>query len=66
MMVTMMTTKTVAYTLTEAARYLGVSPTHVARWLNEGLLEETHVVAGTGRYITAESVESLRRAREAE
>lgn len=54
----------IAYTLCEAARYLGVSPTSVGRWVDLGILEETNMVRGNGRYVTAKSVERVRRSME--
>jgi len=55
----------VAYTSAEAARELNVNPATVLRWLEEGALVETWVVAGRGRYVTAKSVLDLKTRREA-
>jgi len=52
--------KVAIYTAPEAARKLGVSPTTVYRWLDEGDLEEFFGVAGGNRrYVTAASVERM-------
>lgn len=51
----------VAYTMAQAARFLEVTPTQVTRLIEEGRLVETGLVAGTGRYLTAESVEAYRK-----
>lgn len=59
------TENVVAFTASEAARELGVSPTHINRLLKQGELDETTVVAGSGRYITAESIAAYKQRREA-
>ena len=59
----MATTKVRAYTLSAAARAIGCSPTHVARLIAEGLLTESEAVEGSGRYVTAASVEAYKRMR---
>lgn len=56
----------VAYTQADAARYLGVVPATVLRWTEEGLLETTDVVQGSGVYLTAASVHALKDQRDAE
>lgn len=56
--------KLVAYTASEAARELGVSPTQVYRLLERGVLRETALVAGSSRFVSAESVERYKRKRE--
>ena len=58
-------TAVVAYTQAEAARELGVTGATVIRWTELGWLDETNIVAGTGVYVTAESVHALKAAREA-
>lgn len=47
--------------MAQAARFLEVTPTQVTRLIEEGRLVETGLVAGTGRYLTAESVEAYRK-----
>jgi hypothetical protein len=62
----MATTKVRAYTLSAAARAIGCSPTHVARLIAEGVLTESEAVQGSGRYVTAETVERYAKQREEE
>lgn len=56
----------IAYTLSEAARTLGLSPTQVHRLLGAGKLQDTTLVAGSGRYITADSVHRYAKERQAQ
>lgn len=53
-----------AYTLSEAARELNLSPTQISRLLDQGRLTDARFVRGSGRYVTAESVTRYRRERE--
>lgn len=59
-------TQIAAYTQSEAARAIGCSPTKVSRLIDEGKLTESEVVAGQGKYVTAESVERYMKQREEE
>ena len=58
------TPERVAYTLSEAARALGISPTQASRLIDSGKLRETKLVAGSGRYVTAASVDAYEADRE--
>ena len=49
-------TDVIAYSLSEAARELGVSVTQVRRLVEQEKLAETNLVGGHGRYVTAQSV----------
>ncbi len=53
----------VAYTQAAAARSLTISGTHAKRLVDDGRLERTDVVVGTGVYVSAESVERYREER---
>lgn len=56
--------KITAYTASEAARVLGVSPTTIYDWLKDGTLTEPQFsISGRTRLVSAESVERLKRER---
>lgn len=55
-----------AYSLSAAAREISCSPTQIARLIEQGDLVETEVVVGSGRYVTAESVQTYKRKKQEE
>jgi len=56
--------KITAYTASEAARELGVSPTQVYRWLKDGTLDGLTTLKGRIKLVDAGSVLDLKRERE--
>ena len=52
------------YTASEAAQEIGVTPAAVYSWLNDGTLQEVTTIRGSVRLADAESVLTLKRARE--
>lgn len=55
----------IAYNMSAAAGYLGVTVTQISRLIDQGRLVEMDGIAGGGRYLTPESVEAYKREREA-
>ena len=53
-----------AYTVAEAAKELGVTPTTIYGWLKTGDLADCEMVQGRIQLVTAASVEAMKRARE--
>lgn len=49
----------IAYTASEAARLLGVTPPTIARYLERGWLREAAIEAGAFRFVDATSVEEF-------
>lgn len=61
----MSATEIQAYTAAEAAKELNVTVTMVYRWMDEGKLVEMKLARGRVRLPTAESVEALKKQRDA-
>jgi len=54
-----------AYTVAEAAKELGVTPTTIKRWLANKRLSSSGMVAGRIQLVTAKSVEAMKKSQRA-